>query len=96
MGAAAAAPGYVAYDDDDDDGGGVRKRTVHYAGVESTPSADRCRRSTGSPGRSSYHSPEPPSPRHPLKEEGYTDQYIYAVQNIKNKKYILLSCSAEP
>lgn len=69
--AEAAVPGCVGYDDGDD--GGVRKRTVHYVGAESTLSADRCRRSTGSPGRSSYHSPGPPSPRHPLKDESYMD-----------------------
>lgn len=60
--------GCAVSDGDDGDGGdgGVRKRSVHCAAVGSTLSADHCKRSTGSPATSSYHSPGPPSQRHPL------------------------------
>lgn len=51
---------------DDDGGDGVRKRSVHCAVVGWTLSADHCRWSTGSPGKSSYHSPGPLNQRHPL------------------------------
>lgn len=51
-----------------DDGAGVRKRPVHCAAVGWTLSADRCRWSTGSPAKSSYHSPGPLDQRHPLEE----------------------------
>lgn len=52
----------------DDGGDGVRKRSVHCAVVGWTLSADHCRWSTGSPGKSSYHSPGPLNQRHPLEE----------------------------
>ena len=52
----------------DDDGVGVRKRPVHCAVAGWTLSADHCRWSTGSPEKSSYHSPGPLNPRHPLEE----------------------------
>lgn len=51
-----------------DGGGGARKRSVHCAVVGWTLSADHCRWSTGSPAKSSYHSPEPLNRRHPLEE----------------------------
>lgn len=47
---------------------GVRKRFVHCAVVGWTLSADHCRWNTGSPAKSSYHSPGPPNRRHPLEE----------------------------
>lgn len=47
---------------------GVRKRSVHCAAVGLTLSADHCRWSTGSPAKSSYHSPGPPNRHHPLEE----------------------------
>lgn len=63
-----AEAGCVVPDDDDDVGGGgdVNKRSVHYEVVGLSPSAGRCRWSTGSPARSSYHSPAPPGPHHHL------------------------------
>lgn len=58
-----AEVGCVACDDD-----GVWKTSVHCAAVEWYLSADHCRWSTGSPVKSSYHSPGPLNRRHPLEE----------------------------
>ena len=57
-------------DDEDDDvgGSGVKKRSARCAVAELTLSADHCRWSTGSPEKSSYHSPGPLDPRHLLVE----------------------------
>lgn len=53
---------------DDDGGVGVRWKSVHCVVVGWTQSADHCRWSTGSPEKSSYHSPGPLNRRHPLEE----------------------------
>lgn len=69
--------GCVECDGDDDVGGGgngsggvgVWKRSGRCAVVGWTRSADHCKWSTGSRGRSSYHSPGLLGPRHPLEQE---------------------------
>lgn len=48
--------------------GGVKKRSVHCAVVGLNLSVDHCRWSTGSPAKSSCHSPGPPSRHHPLDD----------------------------
>lgn len=66
-----AAAECVVCDDDDcggGGGGGVRKTSVRCAVAGWTLSADHCRWSTGSPAKSSYHSPGPLNRRHPLVE----------------------------
>lgn len=63
-----AEAGCVACEDDDDDGGGERKRAVHCGVVGWILSVDHCRWSTGSPVRSSYHSPGPLNQHRPLEE----------------------------
>ena len=67
-----AAAGCVVYAEAGGGGGGggvgVRKRSVRCAVVGWTLSADHCRWSTGSPAKSSYHSPGPLNRRHPLVE----------------------------
>lgn len=64
-----AAAGCVVCDDEGGGGGGdVRKRSARCAVVGLTLSADHCRWSTGSPAKSSYHSPGPLNRRHPLVE----------------------------
>lgn len=68
MSADPAEAGCVACDDDGGGGVDVGKRSVHCAVVGWTLSADHCRWSTGSPAKSSYHSPGPLDRRHPLEE----------------------------
>lgn len=63
-----AEAGCVACDDGCAGGVAVRKRAVHCGVVGWTLSADHCRWSTGSPRRSSYHSPGPLNRHHPLEE----------------------------
>lgn len=53
---------------DDGGGGGVRKWAAHCGVAGWTLSAVRCRWSTGSPVRSSYHSPGPLNRHRPLQE----------------------------
>lgn len=53
---------------DDDGGGGVNTCSGHYEVEGLSPSAGYCRWSTGSPARSSYHSPAPPGPHHHLTD----------------------------
>lgn len=60
--------GCVACDDDGGGGGGVRNRAVHSGeAVWSRLPAEHRRWSTGSPARSSYHSPGPLNQHHPLE-----------------------------
>lgn len=68
MSADHAEAGCVACVDDDDGGAAVRKMAVHCGVVGWTLSADHCRWSTGSPGRSSCHSPGPLNQHRPLEE----------------------------
>lgn len=56
-----------------DGGGCVTSRSVRCAAEESILSVDRCT-STGSPVKSPFHSPGPPSRHHPLKDTDMAEQ----------------------
>lgn len=77
---------------DDDARGGVRKRSVHCAVVGWNLSADHCRWSTGSPAKSSYHSPGPLNRRHPLEETDRKEQCKNSIKSIKVHKMDCKTC----
>lgn len=77
-----AADGCVACSDEGG-GVGVRKWSVRCAAAGWTPCAGHCRWSTGSPGRSSYHSPGPPNRHRPLAK---TDKKQHISRNYQEEQ----------
>ena len=77
-------------------GGGVKNMAVHFEVMVWTLSADHCRWSRGSPGRSSYHWPGPLNQHHPLEEtDRDRSQGKINIKQISSKNPMSLKCKTQ-